>query len=161
VLDVPGGGSDPALRPNQIFAVSLPVSPLTPSQQKSVVDAVSRELLTSFGLRSLGPAEPGYQGHYGGGPRDRDVAYHQGTGWGWLLGSFALAHFKVYGDRAAAQSFLEPLGSSVHSAGLGSISEIFDGDAPFTPTGCFAQAWSVAEVIRVWEFLSAQPEKSS
>jgi len=161
VLDVPGGGPDPALRPNQIFAVSLPVSPLTPSQQKSVVDAVGRELLTSCGLRSLGPAEPGYQGHYGGGPRDRDAAYHQGTGWGWLLGPFALAHFKVYGDRAAAQSFLEPLGSSVHSAGLGSISEIFDGDAPFMPTGCFAQAWSVAEVIRVWEFLSAQPEKSS
>jgi len=161
VLDVPGGGKDASLRPNQIFAVSLPVSPLTASQRKSVVDAVGRELLTSNGLRSLGPAEPGYQGHYRGGPRDRDAAYHQGTVWGWLLGPFALAHFRVYGNRAAAQSFLEPLGSSVHSAGLGSISEIFGADAPFPPAGCFAQAWSVAEVIRAWEFLAAQPEKSS
>jgi glycogen debranching enzyme len=161
VLDVPGGGKDAALRPNQIFAVSLPVSPLTPSQQRSVVDAVGRELLTSHGLRSLGPAEPGYLGKYQGGPRERDAAYHQGTVWGWLLGPFALAHYKVYNDRDAAQGFLQPLGSSVHSAGLGSISEIFGGDAPFPPAGCFAQAWSVAEVIRAWEFLSAQPDKTS
>jgi len=160
-LDVPGGGNDAALRPNQIFAVSLPVSPLKPGQQRSVVDAVGRELLTSHGLRSLGPAEPGYQGKYQGGPRERDAAYHQGTVWGWLLGPFALAHYKVYNDRDAAQGFLDPLGSSVHSAGLGSISEIFGGDAPFPPAGCFAQAWSVAEVIRAWEYLSAQPEKSS
>ena len=161
VLDVPGGGKDPALRPNQIFAVSLPVSPLTASQQKSVVDAVGRELLTSLGLRSLAPAEPGYRGQYQGGPKERDAAYHQGTVWAWLLGPFALAHYKVYGNRAAAQSFLEPLGASIHSAGLGSISEIFGGDAPFPPGGCFAQAWSVAEVVRAWEFLSAQPDKSA
>jgi predicted glycogen debranching enzyme len=158
-LDVPGGGKDASLRPNQIFAVSLPLSPLTRDQQKSVVDAVGRELLTSCGLRSLEPSEPGYQGQYHGGPRERDAAYHQGTVWAWLLGPYALAHYRVYADRAAAQSFLEPLGSSVHSAGLGSISEIFGGDAPFPPAGCFAQAWSVAEVIRAWEFLSAQPEK--
>jgi len=161
VLDVPGGGNDPALRPNQIFAVSLPVSPLTLAQQKCVVHTVGRELLTSYGLRSLGSAEHGYHGQYHGGPRERDSAYHQGTVWGWLLGPFALAHYRVYGDRAAAQSLLEPLGFSVHSAGLGSISEIFQGDAPFSPAGCFAQAWSVAEVIRAWEFLSAQSEKSS
>ena len=159
VLDVPGGGNDASLRPNQIFAVSLPLSPLTRDQQKSVVDAVGRELLTSCGLRSLEPSEPGYQGQYHGGPRERDAAYHQGTVWAWLLGAYALAHYRVYADRAAAQSFLEPLGSSVHSAGLGSISEIFGGDAPFPPAGCFAQAWSVAEVIRAWEFLAAQPEK--
>jgi glycogen debranching enzyme len=124
------------------------------------VDTLGRELLTSFGLRSLGPSEPGYLGRYSGGPRERDSAYHQGTVWAWLLGPYATAHFKVYGDRAAAQSFLEPLGRSIYSAGLGSISEIFDGDAPFPPAGCIAQAWSVAEVFRVWEFLAGQPNKS-
>jgi predicted glycogen debranching enzyme len=157
VIDAPGAGADSALRPNQVFAVSLPVSPLTSRQRKSVVDTLGRELLTSFGLRSLGRNEPGYVGRYTGGPRERDSAYHQGTVWAWLLGPFALAHFKVYGDRAAAQSFLEPLGQSIYSAGLGSISEIFAGDAPFPPAGCFAQAWSVAELFRAWEFLAAQP----
>jgi len=159
VIDVPGGGADASLRPNQVFAVSLPVSPLTPEQSKSVVDTLGRELLTSFGLRSLGPSEPRYVGRYGGGPRDRDSAYHQGTVWAWLLGPYALAHYKVYGDRAAAQSLLEPLGRSIYSAGLGSISEIFGGDAPFPATGCFAQAWSVAETFRVWQLLAAQPER--
>jgi glycogen debranching enzyme len=80
--------------------------------------------------------------------------------WAWLLGPYTLAHYKVYGDRAAAQSFLEPLGRSIYSAGLGSISEIFGGDAPLPPAGCFAQAWSVAEVLRVWEFLGGQAGKS-
>jgi len=158
VIDVPGGGADAALRPNQVFAVSLPVSPLTPEQSKGVVDTLGRELLTSFGLRSLGPSDPGYMGRYAGGPRERDSAYHQGTVWAWLLGPFALAHYKVYRDRVAAQSFLEPLGRSIYSAGLGSISEIFGGDAPFPAAGCFAQAWSVAEVVRVWEFLAGQLE---
>jgi predicted glycogen debranching enzyme len=161
VIEVPGGGNDDLLRPNQIFAVSLPASPLTPEQSKAVVDAVGRELLTSCGLRSLGPSERGYQGQYTGGPRERDSAYHQGTVWAWLLGPYALAHYKVYGDRVTAQSFLEPLGSTIYSAGLGSVSEIFGGDAPFPPAGCIAQAWSVAEVIRAWEILSSQPEKST
>ena len=160
VIDVPGGGTDAALRPNQVFAVSLPVSPLSREQSKGVVDTLGRELLTSFGLRSLGPSEPGYLGRYTGGPRERDSAYHQGTVWAWLLGPYALAHYKVYGDRAAAQSFLEPLGRSIYSAGLGSISEIFGGDAPFPAAGCFAQAWSVAETFRVWEFLAGQEGKS-
>jgi predicted glycogen debranching enzyme len=160
VIDAPGVGADGALRPNQVFAVSLPVSPLTGEQCKGVVDALGRELLTSFGLRSLAPSEPGYKGKYAGGPLERDSAYHQGTVWAWLLGPYALAHYKVHGDRAAAQSFLEPLGRSIYSAGLGSISEIFGGDAPFLPAGCIAQAWSVAEVFRVWEFLAGQPNKS-
>jgi predicted glycogen debranching enzyme len=160
VIDALGVGADAALRPNQVFAVSLPVSPLTQEQQKSVVDTLGRELLTSFGLRSLGPSELGYVGRYAGLPRERDAAYHQGTVWAWLLGPYALAHYKVYGDRAAAQSFLEPLGRSIYSAGLGSISEIFGGEAPFPAAGCFAQAWSVAEVFRVWEFLAGQAEKA-
>ncbi len=151
VIDSPGIGKDASLRPNQIFAVSLPVSPLNPAQQKSVVDVCARHLLTSHGLRSLAPGEPGYAGHYGGSPRDRDAAYHQGTVWGWLLGPFALAHYRVYRDREAALRFLEPLGRQIYSSGLGTLSEIFDGDAPFTPRGCIAQAWTVAEVLRAWK----------
>jgi predicted glycogen debranching enzyme len=149
VIDAPGG-NDALLRPNQIFAVSLPVSPLTPEQQKAVVDVCARQLLTSYGLRSLAPGEAGYTGHYGGSPRDRDAAYHQGTVWGWLLGPFALAHYGVYHDREAALRFLEPLGRQIYASGLGTLSEIFDGDAPFTPRGCIAQSWTVAEVLRAW-----------
>ena len=150
VIEDPRIGNDASLRPNQIFAVSLPESPLSPEQQKTVVDICARRLLTSHGLRSLAEGEPGYQGHYGGGPRERDGAYHQGTVWGWLLGPFVLAHLRVYGDRAAAQSFLEPLGAQISSYGLGTLGEIFDGDAPFTPRGCIAQAWTVAEMLRAW-----------
>jgi len=153
VIDVPGMGLDPALRPNQIFAVSLPVSPLTAEQQKAVVDACSTDLLTSYGLRSLAPGEPGYQGHYRGGPRERDTAYHQGTVWSWLLGPFVEAHLRVYKDRVAALRYLEPLGKQIYSAGLGTLSEIFEGDAPFRPVGCIAQAWSVGEVLRVMSAL--------
>jgi predicted glycogen debranching enzyme len=150
VIDAPGIGNDATLRPNQIFAVSLPQSPLPTEQQKGVVDICARRLVTSYGLRSLTQSESGYQGHYGGNVRERDGAYHQGTVWGWLLGAFVLAHLRVYADRAAALSFLEPLGKQIHSHGLGTLSEIFDGDAPHTPRGCIAQAWTVAEVLRAW-----------
>jgi len=160
VIDAPGGGNDPLLRPNQIFAVSVPVDLLTEPQQKSVVDVVAQHLLTSYGLRSLASSEPRYKGQYGGGPRERDSAYHQGTVWAWLLGPFALAHYRVYGDRATAQSFLDPLGWTIYSGGLGSIGEIFGADPPFPPAGCIAQAWSVAELFRAWEFLSAAVEPS-
>ncbi len=160
VIDVPGAGNDSSLRPNQIFAISLPFSPLGERQQKSVVDAIAQHLVTSHGLRTLAESEPGYKGKYAGGPRERDSAYHQGSVWAWLLGPFALAHFRVYRNRSAAQSFLEPLGRTVHTAGLGSIGEIFGGDPPFPPAGCIAQAWSVAEVFRAWEFLSANKDNS-
>jgi len=150
VIDAPGVGVDSSLRPNQIFAVSLPVSPLSKEQQKSVVDACALRLLTSHGLRSLAPGEPGYQGYYGGDQSARDAAYHQGTVWGWLLGPFALAHLRVYNDRAQALGYLEPLGRHINAHGLGTLSEIFDGDAPFNPRGCIAQAWTVAEVLRAW-----------
>ncbi len=141
---------DGRLRPNQIFAVSLPHSPLDPARQKAVVDTCARELLTSHGLRSLAPGEPGYVGHYRGGPRERDGAYHQGTVWAWLIGPFVTAHYRVYGDAALARSFLEPLILHLNSAGLGSVSEIFDAEPPFAARGCFAQAWSVAEILRAW-----------
>jgi predicted glycogen debranching enzyme len=157
VIDAPGIGNDASLRPNQIFAVSLPVSPLPREQQKAVVDSCATQLLTPYGLRSLAPGEAGYQGHYGGGPRERDAAYHEGTVWAWLLGPFALAHHRVYGDRAAAMDFLEPLGSAIQRYGLGTLGEIFDGDAPFAPKGCIAQAWSVGETLRAWVELAREP----
>jgi predicted glycogen debranching enzyme len=156
VLDSPDG-DDISLRPNQIFAVSLPgigtkgYAPLlTPTQQRGVVDTCGRFLLTSHGLRSLAPSHPQYQGHYGGNQLQRDGAYHQGTTWGWLLGAFVLAHLQVYGDRSQARQFLEPIGHHLLAHGLGTCSEIFDGDAPMTPRGCIAQAWTVAEVLRAW-----------
>jgi glycogen debranching enzyme len=161
VIDVPGGGNDAALRPNQILAVGLPVSALTREQQKAVVDICAQRLLTPYGLRSLAPGEDGYQGHYGGGPRERDGAYHQGTVWGWLLGPFALAHYRVYGDRGAAMQFLEPLGAAIQRYGLGMLGEIFDGDAPFAPKGCIAQAWSVGEVLRAWTTLARESNSAN
>ncbi len=157
VIDGPegSGGNDASLRPNQIFAVSLPETGLTPAQQQAVVDVCARELLTSFGLRSLGPGEPGYLGRYEGKPQARDAAYHQGTVWGWLLGPFALAHLRVYQDPVVAASFLEPMLNHVEAAGLGTASEIFDGDPPFAPRGCIAQAWTVGETLRAWRAIVA------
>ena len=149
MIDGPGGADD-ALRPNQILAVSLGWSPLSGERQRGVVDACARRLLTSFGLRSLAPGHPRYQGQYAGGPRERDGAYHQGTVWAWLLGPFALAHLRVYADREAARSFLAPMAHHLGDQSIGSIAEIFDGDPPFAPKGCPAQAWSVAEVLRAW-----------
>jgi predicted glycogen debranching enzyme len=152
VLDSPGG-NDASLRPNQIFAVSLSANLLTPDRQKSVVDVCAKELLTPFGLRSLAPGERGYTGTYSGGSRERDASYHQGTVWGWLLGPFALAHYRVYRDRAAALAFLEPLVHAIDRYGLGTLAEINDGDPPHHPRGCIAQAWTVAELLRAWQFL--------
>jgi predicted glycogen debranching enzyme len=149
-------GDDPTLRPNQIFAVSLPESPLSASRQRRVVDACARHLLTSHGLRTLAPSHPEYHGRYGGDQRSRDGAYHQGTIWPWLLGPFALAHRRVYGDADAARSFLAPLAHHVADYGVGSIAEIFDGDAPFEPRGCIAQAWSVGETLRAWHELGGR-----
>ncbi|MBF2027521.1 MAG: amylo-alpha-1,6-glucosidase [Oscillatoriales cyanobacterium C42_A2020_001] len=149
VLDGPNG-DDASLRPNQLFAVSLPESPLSQAQQKGVVDVCGRSLLTSHGLRSLATDHPDYQGKYLGSPVQRDSAYHQGTVWGWLLGPFVLAHLRVYNNPAQARHFLEPMMNHLFAHGLGSLSEIFDGDAPFVGRGCFAQAWTVAEVLRAW-----------
>jgi glycogen debranching enzyme len=159
VLDGPDG-NDPTVRPNQIFAVSLPESPLTDAQQRAVVDTCTRHLLTSHGLRSLSPNDPRYRGHYGGSQLDRDGSYHQGTVWAWLLGPFALAHLRVYGDPERAAQFLEPISAHLSVHGLGTVSEIFDGEAPFTPRGCIAQARSVAEILRTWTALAARKAAS-
>ena len=150
VLDTPHGHDD-RLRPNQLFAVSLHYSPLPPHRQKAVVDACARHLLTSHGLRSLDPRHPDYVSCYGGNQRERDRAYHQGAVWGWLIGPFASAHLRVYRDRKLMRSFLKPLLRQIEDHGVGSLSEIYDGAAPFIPRGCIAQAWTVGEVLRVWQ----------
>jgi len=157
VIDAPGSpdGKEASLRPNQILAVSLPETALSTEQQRAVVDVCARELLTSFGLRSLARNEAGYCGRYAGSPEERDAAYHQGTVWGWLLGPFALAHMRVYQDAGMAMSFLEPMFGHIKAAGLGTASEIFDGDPPFAPNGCIAQAWTVGETLRAWRTITA------
>lgn len=154
VIDADGSGAhDPRLRPNQILAVSLPYCALSAEQMRAVVDCCGRELLTSHGLRSLAPQDPGYIGRYWGDGAQRDAAYHMGTVWAWLLGPFVRAHYRVHGDARLAQSFLEPMAQHLNSACLGTVSEIFDGDAPHSARGCFAQAWSVAEILRSWIYL--------
>jgi predicted glycogen debranching enzyme len=156
VIDSPTGDDD-SFRPNQIFAVSLPhggangwATLLNKQQQRQVVDRCGQLLLTSYGLRSLAPHDPQYQGHYGGNQLQRDGAYHQGTTWGWLLGPFVQAHLRVYQDPHLARQFLEPMQQHLYADGVGSMSEIFDGDAPIGARGCIAQAWTVAEVLRSW-----------
>jgi predicted glycogen debranching enzyme len=150
VIDSPDGEDDASLRPNQILAVSLAHSPLPAARRQAVVDVCARRLLTPHGLRSLAADDPAYKGGYGGDIHRRDAAYHQGTIWAWLIGPFARAHLRVYGDPAATRGYLTSLVRHLADHGVGSISEIFDGDPPFTPRGCFAQAWSVAELLRAW-----------
>lgn len=156
VIDGPEG-YDASLRPNQLLAVSLPHSPLSEERQRAVVDTCTRQLVTSHGLRSLAPDDPRFIGHYAGDQRQRDGAYHQGTVWAWLIGPFVSAHLRVYQNPDMARSFLQPLLNHLPARGMGNISEIFDGDPPFTPRGCFAQAWSVAELLRAWSETEARP----
>jgi predicted glycogen debranching enzyme len=143
-------GNKPRLRPNQLFAVSLPHSPLSDTQQKAVVDTCAAHLYTPHGLRSLSPEHPDYVGTYQGDREHRDGAYHQGTVWSWLIGPFVKAHLRVYDDPATARSYLAPLRRHLDGHGVGSVSEIFDGDAPFTPRGTPAQAWGVAQLVEAW-----------
>jgi predicted glycogen debranching enzyme len=148
------GPPDASIRPNQIFAVSLPHSMLSPDRARSVVEKVREHLLTPYGLRTLAASDPQYRGRYAGGPLERDGAYHQGTVWPWLMGPFTTAYMKVNGAsdaaRGQASEWLLPLQDHLSDAGLGHISEIFDGDAPHRPAGCVAQAWSVGEVLRAY-----------
>jgi glycogen debranching enzyme len=151
VVDAEGGGNDAAFRPNQIFAVSLPNPVLAPERWKPVVDQVREKLLTPVGLRSLAPDHPDYKPSYHGDLRTRDAAYHQGTVWSWLIGPFVDSWLKVYPDRRAeARRFLSGLEEHLGEACVGSVSEVFDAEAPFTPRGCIAQAWGVAELLRSW-----------
>jgi predicted glycogen debranching enzyme len=149
---VNGGPPDASIRPNQIFAVSLPHTMLSPDRAKLVVDTVRRHLLTPYGLRTLAPSDPQYRGKYTGDQRSRDSAYHQGTVWPWLIGPFITAYIKVNGNceaaRQQAETWLSSIKDHLADAGVGQISEIFEGDSPHRPVGCIAQAWSVAEVLR-------------
>jgi 4-alpha-glucanotransferase len=152
VIDGPNG-ADASIRPNQIFAVSLPHSALSSSEQASVVRVCSRHLLTPFGLRSLAPGSPAYHPRYGGGVRERDGGYHQGPVWGWLLGHFSVAAYRVTGDATAARALLELMSDALEDQGVGTIGEIFDGDPPYHPRGAPAQAWSVACTLDAWRML--------
>ncbi|MBN1788713.1 MAG: glycogen debranching enzyme family protein [Sedimentisphaerales bacterium] len=146
---------DASVRPNQIFAVSLPFSPLTIQQQQAVVKCVEEDLLTPFGLRTLAPGDPRYKGRYEGDTEQRDNAYHQGTVWPWLMGPFIEAYLKVHSydkqSKKRCSALLEPLIRHFKDDGcINSVSEIFDGDEPQRPRGAFAQAWSVAELLRAY-----------
>lgn len=148
---VNGEARDASIRPNQVIAISLTHSMLSKERAGSILKVVERELLTPRGLRTLSPADPNYIGRYEGDPGTRDGAYHQGTVWPWLMGPYITAYVKTFGRKAGrkfAAKWLESFDPHLHEAGLGQVSEIFDGDAPHNPRGCIAQAWSVAELLR-------------
>jgi len=149
VLDAPDG-NDASIRPNQLFALSLPYPLLDDKTAKRVLRELREHLLTSYGLRSLSPRDSAYRGRYQGNIAERDGAYHNGPVWGWLLGHYAIAHWRLHGDKASALALLEAMRDHLFDAGLGSISEIFDGDAPHAPCGAPMQAWSVATVLEAW-----------
>lgn len=155
----PDGTPDTSVRPNQIFAVSLPFAPVPADGPlaRGIIETVQSRLLTPFGLRTLASGSPEYAPRYGPGDQSaRDGAYHQGTVWPWLLGAFVDAHLKVYNDPDTARAFLAPLlADGLSRCGVGTLSEICDADPPFSPNGCPAQAWSVAEVLRALAKVSA------
>lgn len=160
VIDGPNGHIGD-VRPNQLFAASLSNSPLPRDQRVAIVSLCERELLAWFGVRTLAPSEPHYHGRYAGSPVERDEAYHQGTAWGWLLGPLAIAHWRLHHDLDHARQLLEPAFAGLWSGVVGNLSEIFDGDEPHEPRGGFAQAWSVAEVLRAWWTLRQAGRKTN
>ena len=148
----PAGAAIAERRPNQLLAASLPHGPVTdPVEVEQIVTACREDLVTSVGLRSLSPRDPGYRGRHRGGPADRDAAYHQGTVWPWLIGPYCDAVRRAGGDTTR---LLDGLELHLSEFGLGSVSETADGDAPHAATGCPFQAWSVAELIRARALLS-------
>ena len=159
VIDTPQG-NDSSLRPNQLFAIALPnpklleklrlPSLLTPTQEKKIMEISKQLLLTPYGLRSLAPTEPKYEGYYQGNPLERDSVYHQGTVWGWLIGVYLESHLKVYQKPQEVMKILETMSSHLKDTGIGNMSEIFDGNFPHFARGAIGQAWTVAEVLRIW-----------
>jgi predicted glycogen debranching enzyme len=155
VVDKEGGGNDPAVRPNQIFSISLPNPVLDRQRWESVMGVVRKELLTPVGLRTLSRDHPDYKAIYDGDLRARDAAYHQGTVWAWLIGPFVDAWMRVHPeDRAGAGALLAGFERELGDTCIGSISEVFDAESPYLGRGCVAQAWSVAEVLRSLRKLS-------
>jgi predicted glycogen debranching enzyme len=151
VIDAEGGGNDHSCRPNQVLTISLDHPVLDRPYWEPVMETVTSRLLTPVGLRSLAPGSPDYKPKYYGDLRSRDAAYHQGTVWAWLIGPYVDAWLKMHpGEGAQARRFLEGFHAHFNEQCVGSISEIFDAEAPYTPRGCIAQAWSVAEVLRCW-----------
>lgn len=149
VVDGPDG-DDASIRPNQVFAISLPHPVLYQRHWEPVMEVVRNRLVTAYGLRTLSAEHADYKSHYRGDLRSRDAAYHQGTVWPWLIGHYIDAYLKVRPDRVGARQLLQAFRQHLCDAGLGSISEIFDAEDPHAPGGCIAQAWSVAEVLRAW-----------
>ena len=155
-------GDDATFRPNQIFALALAHPVLDREHWEAVVTGVHAKLVTPVGLRSLAPSDPDYKPRYFGDLRARDAAYHQGTVWGWLIGPFIDAWLRVHpGDCASARHFLDGFEPHLAEAGIGSISEVFDAELPYTPRGCIAQAWSVAEVLRCLVKTAPAPERTN
>jgi predicted glycogen debranching enzyme len=144
-------GNDPACRPNQLFAISLKHPILDPARWARVVEVVQQKLVTPLGLRSLAPGHPDYKSKYYGDLRSRDAAYHQGTVWAWLIGPFIDAWLKVHpDDKPGARRFLAGFEPHMLEGAIGTISEIFDAEEPYSQRGCVSQAWSVAEFLRCW-----------
>jgi predicted glycogen debranching enzyme len=155
-----GGEVDAAIRPNQVLAISLTHPVLEPSRWAPVMKIVEEKLLTPLGLRSLSPGHRDYKPKYYGDLRSRDAAYHQGTVWAWLIGPYIDAWLKLHpGDRAGARKLLAGFIPHLDESCIGSISEIFDAESPYTPRGCIAQAWSVAEVLRCCALTAEPPAK--
>jgi predicted glycogen debranching enzyme len=155
VVDGPDG-DELALRPNQVFALSLPHPLVEGSMATAILDAVGRSLAVPLGLRSLAPADPAYRRTYQGDRRARDAGYHQGTVWTWPIGAYAEAVARIHHDPAAGLAILRPFEDHLRAAGLGSVSEILEPEPPFEPRGCPYQAWGVAEVLRVWRELGGE-----
>lgn len=154
-------GDDDSLRPNQIFAISLPNPVLKREHWEPVMETVTTHLLTPVGLRTLAPNHPDYKPIYFGDLRARDAAYHQGTVWAWLIGPYIDCFLKLHPDKKAeAREMLSGFGNDLNEAGVGTIGEIFDAEEPFLPRGCIAQAWSVAEVLRSWANTAPAPHKA-
>ena len=146
----PDGAPDAAVRPNQIIAAALPYTPVAAETLPAILAITDEDLLTPYGLRSLSPKDSSYHGTYGGPQRSRDGAYHQGTVWAWLIGPYVDVYRKVNGADADVSHLIDPLIAHLRDYGVGGIAEIFNGDSPFAPNGCPWQAWSVAELLRVY-----------
>jgi len=152
VVDVDGvsGQNDASLRPNQLFAASLTHELLSEEQIINMFQQVTDHLLTPLGLRSLSPTDPAYRNHFNGSPVERDSAYHEGAVWPWLIGPYVDVYLRIHDDKSTLQPLLQPLVEQLWNACLGTISEVAEPEPPFTPVGCYAQAWSVAELLRCW-----------